>query len=308
MALRRNILLFHQGALGDFIVTWPLVIALGRIYPQNRIFCITSGQKGALAEKVLRVESADVEAGWHHLFADGPALPEPVARLLTGAHSIITFVASDGDRWSQNVRRQAPDATLIPLHTKPPDDFAGHVTEYLLSQLKPWPVIAAALEQILRSVAARGIGYPRGQAGPVVMHPGAGSPTKCWPLDRFIELAQRLRSQEIIIRILIGEVEKERWPAATIARLSHFANVVEPQSLVDLLKNVSDARAFIGNDSGPGHLAAIIGVPTVTIFGANDPTRWKPLGPRTQVLRGALDSITADAVRDAVGRITAVSE
>ena len=67
LALRRNILLFHLGALGDFVVTWPLALALARIYPQSRLFFVTHGQKGALAEKVLRVESADIEAGWHHL-------------------------------------------------------------------------------------------------------------------------------------------------------------------------------------------------------------------------------------------------
>jgi len=308
MAVRRNILLFHQAALGDFIVTWPLALALGRIFPQNRLFYVTSGQKGALAEKALRVESVDVESGWHHLFGDASSLPEPAAKLLAGAHSIVTFVASDEDPWSRNVRALAPEATLIPLHTKPPEDFAGHVTKHLLSQLEPWPVVAAACEQILRSVAARGIGFLRGRAGPVVLHPGAGSPAKCWPVDRFVELAEHLTRQGTGVRVLVGEVERERWPAQKIDRLRQVAEVVEPQTLLELLGNISDARAFIGNDSGPGHLAAIIGVPTVTIFGPNDPVRWKPLGPRTRVLRGEWDAITADAVHDAARRVSTLNE
>ena len=77
MLPRRNVLIFHSGALGDFILTWPLALALGRLFPQSRIYYVTHGQKGALAEKVLRVESVDAEAGWHPLFAEAPspALP-----------------------------------------------------------------------------------------------------------------------------------------------------------------------------------------------------------------------------------------
>ncbi|HWP39838.1 MAG TPA: hypothetical protein VNL70_02845, partial [Tepidisphaeraceae bacterium] len=62
--LRRNVLIFHQAALGDFVVTWPIAMALSRIWPQSRIIYVTHGQKGALAERVLRVERADAEAGW----------------------------------------------------------------------------------------------------------------------------------------------------------------------------------------------------------------------------------------------------
>src|SRR5215213_3534079 len=92
--LRRNVLIFHSGALGDFVLTWPLALALGRLFPQSRIFYVTHGQKGALAEKVLRVESLDQEAGWHHLFTEAPALPERPAKVLAGAQYVFSFVAA----------------------------------------------------------------------------------------------------------------------------------------------------------------------------------------------------------------------
>jgi heptosyltransferase-3 len=300
MALRRNILLFHQGALGDFVVTWPLAVALGRIYPQNRIFYVTSGQKGTLAEKVLRVESVDVEGGWHQLFSDEPKLAEPAERLLTGAHTVISFVASADDVWSRNVRKMAPQATLVTLQTKPPEDFQGHVTEFLLEQIKPWPVIRAAAEQILQSVAARGIGFPRPAPDAVVIHPGAGSPAKCWPVERFVTLAQRVRQGGLAVRALVGEVERERWPAEQISRLRSVAELHEPRTLVELADQLARARAFIGNDSGPGHLAGIISIPTISIFGPADPTRWKPLGPRGHVVGGEWDAIKPDDVFERV--------
>src|ERR1700678_801872 len=60
--LRRNVLIFHSGALGDFVLSWPLALALGRLYPQSRIIYVAPASKGKLAERVLRIESVDGEA------------------------------------------------------------------------------------------------------------------------------------------------------------------------------------------------------------------------------------------------------
>jgi heptosyltransferase-3 len=63
------------------------------------------------------------------------------------------------------------------------------------------------------------------------------------------------------------------------------APVMQPETYRDLLDVVSGAQLFLGNDSGPGHLAGIIGIPSVILFGPSDPAVWKPLGPRVTVLR-----------------------
>src|SRR5215210_7730382 len=123
MLPRRNVLIFHSGALGDFILAWPLALALGRLFPQSRIYYVTHSQKGALAEKVLRVESADAEAGWHSLFAEAspPALPERPEKLLTAAQYVFTFVASPESPWMRNVRAVAPEAQVLTLSQNPPE-------------------------------------------------------------------------------------------------------------------------------------------------------------------------------------------
>src|SRR3954471_10145648 len=130
MLLRRNVLIFHLGALGDFVLTWPLAMALARIHPQSRIIYVTHGQKGKLAEKVLHIESTDVEGGWHHLFGSPADLPPPAKKNLDGAHSIISFIATEGDPWCTNVRSLAPEAQLIPFQPRPANDdpFPGHVS------------------------------------------------------------------------------------------------------------------------------------------------------------------------------------
>lgn len=306
LPLRRNVLIFHAGALGDFVLTWPLALALGRLYPQSRIIYVTAQQKGRLAQKALRVESTDMEAGWHALHGDATTLPPPAMKLLTGAHSILNFANQSEDRWHANVKSLAPSAELITLTPKVPTDSAKHITEHYLDQLTRWPATHAAVQQILRSVHDRGVGYRLLPGGGVVIHPGSGSPVKCWPLERFLELAMRWKSQGQAVRFLIGEVERERWGPEKVKTLCATGTVVEPQSYVDLLAELSTADVFVGNDSGPGHLAAIIGVPSVSLFGPTDPIVWRPLGPRCRVLAGkTLEEISIDQIFEAAEHLKA---
>jgi heptosyltransferase-3 len=292
MTLRRNILIFHQAALGDFIMTWPLALGLGRVLAQSRLFYITAAQKGALAERALRVESVDMESGWHQLYSAEPNLPEPAQRLLRGTQWIINFVAGENDLWLKNVRAIAPEAKIVSLQLNPPDDSNLHVTEFMLQQLAAEPIAKAALEQMLKSVAARGLGVTGALDGPVAIHPGSGSDAKCWPLDRFVELAKSLQAQDRKVQFILGEVELERWPADDVRMLKATADVSTPNSLVALLEIISKSSSFVGNDSGPGHLSAILGIPTISIFGPRDSERWRPLGPKVQVVGGEWNSIS----------------
>jgi heptosyltransferase-3 len=302
MTLRRNILLFHSGALGDFIVTWPVALALARLHPQSRVFYVTHGQKGALAEKVLRVESLDMESGgWHRLFGSTADLPASSARALAGAHTVISFLASPDDAWSRNVAVANPEAKLLAVSTIAPEGFTGHQSEFLIEQFGPWPAAKAAAVQIFRSINERGVGSTGTGDGAVVIHPGGGAPRKCWPAEKYLELASRLREQGRPVRVLLGEVELERWPAEQIAQFREAADVRTPASLLDLLGELTSAAAFVGNDSGPGHLAGILGLPTLSLFGStSNPVRWKPMGPRVRVLGAPLESLEREAVADAL--------
>jgi ADP-heptose:LPS heptosyltransferase len=305
--LRRNILLFHQGALGDFVLTWPVAMALARIHPQSRVFYVTHEQKGRLAERALGIEWADAEVGWHALFGpgDGP-LPDVPGRLLAGAHSVVGFLPSPDGPWLANVRRVTPDANVLTINPTPPEVFTGHASAFQLEQLRPWPAAHAAAEQILRSIDARGVTAKR-EPNPrhVVVHPGSGSPQKNWPAERYLELVGRLRDAGESVRVLTGEVEHERWPAGLHQQFAAAATVAKPQSYVELMNELLAARAFVGNDSGPGHLAGVLGVPTLSLFGPTDPARWKALGPNVNALRSEpLDALDVDAVHQAVTSLT----
>jgi heptosyltransferase-3 len=298
--LRRNVLIFHAGALGDFVLTWPLAIALGRLYPQSRIVYVTAASKGKLAEKVLGVDARDAETGWPALFAADASPDEAVSKALVGAHAIYDFVAGPASAWAANVARLAEGAEVTHLPGRPPAEYGKHVTDFLLDGLSARPAARTAVEQILRSVRERGVATRHTVGDAVVVHPGSGSTDKSWPLVNFVELARRLREKGRPVRFLLGEVERERWPASDVERLREFGDVVTPSDYVALHAALIGAAAFVGNDSGPTHLAGICGVPTIAIFRASDPNVWSPVGPRVTVV-GSGDK--APGVEEVVGAL-----
>lgn len=285
--MKRNVLIFHLGALGDFVLTWPVALALGRLYPQSRVFYVTQGGKAQLAEKALRIDSADIEGGWHALFAENASLPPAALKLLESSHTLVTFLSDGQDTWAQNVRRITPDVGLVPLTpptlNAPP--VGEHASTFIEKQLAPWPALATAVQQILRSIADRGVGGRAAGDGSVVIHPGSGAAFKCWPIEKFIELARRLVADGRRVKFVLGEVELERWPAVRVAELTAIAPVEQPKSPIELWKLISAASLYIGNDSGPAHLSGMAGVATVVIFGPTSPVVWKPLGPRVAAVR-----------------------
>src|SRR5690606_28215158 len=132
--------------------------------------------------------------------------------------------------------------------------------------------------QMLRCFADRGTGRWVGGEG-IVVHPGSGSLAKCWPLERHAELIRRLRGAGRKVKVIAGEAERERLGDAAIEQLG-ADETVWPATLVELHQHLLSAGAYVGNDSGPTHLAGIIGVPTVALFGPTDPRVWCPVGPR----------------------------
>ena len=303
MPPRRNVLILHQGALGDFVLTWPLALAAARLMPQRRIIYVTAASKGALARRALRVESADVEAGWHWLHAEdfdptASVLPEPTTKLLAGAAAVYDYTGSEhlaaavGDA----------DVPITRLRPRPAAGVSRHHTDDLVEQLAGQPLLAGGVRAVVAMLGKRGLTPNRPGGGPVVIHPGGGSRAKCWPAGQFAELAGRLVASGKAVRVVLGEVEIERLSdLETQAFADAGAVVARPVDYLELLAAVSDASLFVGNDSGPTHLAGILGVPTVALFGPTYPAVWRPLGPAVRVVCGeAMDQIDMNEVWEAL--------
>jgi ADP-heptose:LPS heptosyltransferase len=119
--------------------------------------------------------------------------------------------------------------------------------------------------------------------GASVLAPGSGARSKCWPRRHWLALAAGLAAVGERCQIVVGPTEQEHddprrwpWPAGTM-----FLAELSP---VELAQRIAPARAFVGNDSGPSHLAALLEVPTVVLFGGGEPVVYAPVGPHVEVL------------------------
>jgi ADP-heptose:LPS heptosyltransferase len=114
----------------------------------------------------------------------------------------------------------------------------------------------------------------------IVVHTGASQPVKVWPLERYARLVRRLRHQGYMIQVLCDINQLQFWRDRQEA-------AVAPRSLTELCRLLDSAEIFIGNDSGPGHLAAVSGIPTFTIFGNQSPALFAPIHPASEWIEGA---------------------
>jgi ADP-heptose:LPS heptosyltransferase len=107
-----------------------------------------------------------------------------------------------------------------------------------------------------------------------VLHPAAVLATKRWAADRFGAVARWLRGQGLAIVVTCGPGEEA--VLAAVARVHQDATGLSGLSIPELAELIRGARLFVGNDSGPMHLAAAVGTPTVAVWGSSDSGRWRP--------------------------------
>ncbi|MCA9245267.1 MAG: glycosyltransferase family 9 protein, partial [Phycisphaerales bacterium] len=123
---------------------------------------------------------------------------------------------------------------------------------------------------------------------PILIHPGSGGGSKCWPGACFQRVASDLsdRMPKTPIAFLIGPVELETWAPEGIAAFEAIAPIFLCDDPAELAHLLAATPLLIGNDSGPSHLAALLGTPTLTLFGATDAVVWRPFGLRAETIAG----------------------
>jgi ADP-heptose:LPS heptosyltransferase len=125
-----------------------------------------------------------------------------------------------------------------------------------------------------------------------VFHALASAAGKAWPADRFLQIARGLRHLE---PVFVG------GPGDDLSPFQEFRTVVN-HSLLDSMALIQSASLFIGNDSGPAHIAAAFQVPLVVLFGVSDPVTWAPWRAPAQqlVANGPMSRITTAQVERAI--------
>jgi heptosyltransferase-2 len=130
------------------------------------------------------------------------------------------------------------------------------------------------------------------QSGPfLVLNPGAAyGSAKRWHQERFATAADNLAC-ELGLQVAIIGSEAERTIATQICkRMTERTAVLNGKtSLETLIGVLAESTLMITNDSGPMHIAAALGIPTVAIFGPTDETTTGPYGPRTRIVKHAVE-------------------
>jgi ADP-heptose:LPS heptosyltransferase len=140
-------------------------------------------------------------------------------------------------------------------------------------------------------------GWVGGSACPTaVLHPFAATPEKTWRADGFLTIALHLE-QSGLEPVFIGGEGDDLTPFRGFRTLS--------APLAELKKLLSGASLFVGNDSGPAHMAAAFGVPVVVIFGSSDPEIWAPWRTASAVVqaRGGIADVEVAHVLEALTRL-----
>lgn len=276
-------MVIRSGGLGDFVLTLPLLRALARA--GRRVRLVTRARYFELVRETGWVEAlhdVDAAAGARGLFS---ALTRELREWLHGGELLSFWSDADGELAAAARACGVRAVRLLASRpTAPP-----HVSVRMLRDagLPDEPDLLAT------SVLARsGAG-----AGALWIHPGSGSPTKNAPLEEFAALARAWRGPVVVCTGEAEAADLARYRAAFAA--SGVEHVFEP-TLGELRARLErEATAFIGNDSGPTHLAAALGVPTAAVFVASDPALWRPAGAHVRVLRGLAQLDPADLAAQA---------
>jgi ADP-heptose:LPS heptosyltransferase len=191
---------------------------------------------------------------------------------------------------------------VVVARSRPPSGERRHVADHLLATLAPLGPVPARPPAVRLVPPTPDQAWAAGwlaehglpPAGPVLVHAGAGSVAKAWP--GFPDLVRRLTDDGAGVVVSVGPGDGGPTGPAAPGRLA----VARDVTLGRLAALAARAGAFVGNDSGPTHLAALVGCPTVAVFGPTDPARWAPRGPHVQVVGGDGGWPGLDRVAEAV--------
>lgn len=281
-----GLLILHPGALGDVVATFPAILALRRRFRPVSLLC--QGHIAALAARLgvidapLALESAVFAALY------GAPAPLQLAGLLGPCRHVLVFSACP--QLVDNLRCCLPGAAVHRMAPRPPVALKTHVLQHLYDQLAACGLLASAAHPAPAAgpfLAGAPDATSTGSHAPILLHPGAGSPRKRWPLPYFLAVAEGLEARDLQPAFLLGPAELDL--AAELRISPHPKRPLHQVSdLAQLQRLLEAAGGLIGNDSGISHLSAFLGLPTVAIFGPSDARRWAPSGPAVAALQPAM--------------------
>jgi len=293
----KRFLVVRLGSLGDIVHTFPAVAGLRETFPSGEIIWLTHPrwvqlvEASSLATEIWPVDSRDLSSVrrtlgrirsqvWDAAIDYQGLWKSSLLPFLGRVHSRIGFSSATVREYGVPI-----------LYTDRVDCCTRHVAdqngELTLRAGAAKPVarfslkVPASDEALVREQLAK-----HGAARYIVLSPGGGWRSKCWPADRFGLLSQRIRDG-LGIRCVINYGPGEDALASAVKTASGNSQpLIYDGELGQLMALLQNACCIVGGDTGPLHLAVALGTPAVALFGPTDPARNGPYPPQEIVLRG----------------------
>jgi heptosyltransferase-3 len=294
-----GILVVRGGAIGDFVLTLPVLCALRRRFPGVRLTVMGRpgiaelARAGGLADEILSVEARGL-AGF--LVRDGDLDPG-LASLFAEQSLIVSYLFDPEGVFRQNVGR-CTSARFISGPHRPDESLNVHAADVLLAPLASLGIFGA--DPIPRLAISGEPTLPETVPAPVLaVHPGSGSARKIWPEERWAELLHRVTEQTAFRVLLIGgEAEGDRAARLAAALPPERVEVAQDLPLVPLARRLVRCQGFAGHDSGITHLAAALGLRCVALWGESNVAIWRPRSGRCALVAdpAGLHALSLDRV------------
>lgn len=293
MQAPRSIVIVKLSAIGDVIHGVPVAVAAKRAFPDARIGWVVEGRaadvlaghpaidhlfrmpRGWLKSpaqvfslrKQLRAFAADVAIDLQGLLKSGVATWLSAARMRIG-HARPTSRERAWLSYSHPVATTLTHVVERNCDLLAPLGVTATMPEF---DMPHWPVSRLRMQHWLQT--------QRLTSAVAVINPGAGWPSKLWPVERFTAVARGLHRRDGLQTVVVWGGAAEQAAAERIVTDSLGAAILAPRTtLQDLGELARLARVFISSDTGPLHLAAAVGTPCVGLFGPVPGARNGPYG------------------------------
>jgi ADP-heptose:LPS heptosyltransferase len=277
----QRILVIRGGALGDFVLTLPVLAALRRTFPRHRREILGYPSIAALAvaaglaDDVSAVESPRL-AGLFVL--DGICSPD-IGVWLASFDLIISYIHDPDGVFRANVAKLSTARFIAGPH-RPDEVQAIHASEALIKPLEALGIRDA--DSCPRMPLSGNVPV----RPTIAIHPGSGSERKNWPEAYWAELLKWFANEYTADFLLIGgEAEGDRCARLASVLPEGRAEIARNLPLVDLAKRMKSCAAFIGHDSGITHLASALDLPGLVLWGETNLAVWKPKFARMRIVR-----------------------
>jgi ADP-heptose:LPS heptosyltransferase len=321
----RSILVIRPDAIGDVVMTGPFLRELRRAYPNAKISLILGPETANLVEtcphidrvltnRVLTNQLPALTRWWHPMSRRFVALSFARRYLWQASYdiavvprwgedvydaSILALLSGAPCRVGYSARRPTKNGAYDRFYTLVVDDRSvRHEVErnlHLLSELRT-DVRDDALELWLSDederVASQALASTGAEAL-VALSPGAGSPRRIWPIQRYLQVGHWLVDRGARL-VVVGGPGDEGWGEELRRIGGDVIDLTNRTTIRETAAVLARCSLFCGSDSGPMHLAAAVGVPIVEVschpvsgddLHPNSPKRFGPWGVPNRVVQ-----------------------